>query len=116
LGREQGFSEETAEEKQRWKIKVKVTLEQATKAQVYLCSSFNLGAILRVGGRHAPAPLQIKVRGRATNTTSKVVSNFSKHLIEHQHSFGSIQNTMQILRLHNKGTHLRTWEIKIILP
>jgi hypothetical protein len=42
--------------------------------------------------------------------TGNLSSNFSKHLIEHQHSFGSIQNTMQILRLHNKGTHLNTTE------
>jgi hypothetical protein len=42
--------------------------------------------------------------------TGSLSSNFSKHLIEHQHSFGSIQNTMQILRPHNKGTHLNTIE------
>jgi hypothetical protein len=37
-------------------------------------------------------------------------SNYTKHLNEHIHPFGSIQNTMQILQRHNKGPHLNTLE------
>jgi hypothetical protein len=42
--------------------------------------------------------------------TNSHTSNFAKHLIEQAHSFGSIQNTMQILQRHNKGAHLNTIE------
>jgi len=42
--------------------------------------------------------------------TASQSSNFAKHLIEHAHSFGPIHNTMQILQLQNKGTHLNTIE------
>jgi len=37
-------------------------------------------------------------------------TNFAKHLIEHTHSFGPIQDTMQILQCQNKGTYLNTTE------
>ena len=37
-------------------------------------------------------------------------SNFTKHLIEHTHSFGPVHNTMQILHLQKKGAHLNTIE------
>jgi len=33
-----------------------------------------------------------------------------QHLIEHAHSFGTINNTMQILHYHKKGAHLNTIE------
>ena len=42
--------------------------------------------------------------------TNSHISNFAKHLIEKSHSFNSIQNTMQILKCHGKGTHLNTIE------
>jgi hypothetical protein len=32
--------------------------------------------------------------------TASHSSNFARYLIEHQHSFGHIHNTMQILKLH----------------
>ena len=35
---------------------------------------------------------------------------YAQHLIEHDHPIGTIQNTMQILRHQNKGTHLNTLE------
>jgi len=35
-------------------------------------------------------------------------SNFATHLIEKSHSFGTIHNTMRILKHHIKGTHLNT--------
>jgi hypothetical protein len=37
-------------------------------------------------------------------------SKFAQHLIEHNHSFGTIHNTMQILRHPRKGPHLNTVE------
>ena len=43
-------------------------------------------------------------------TTNSHTSNFARHLIEHSHSFNSIDNTMQILRYHSNGTHLNTTE------
>jgi hypothetical protein len=43
-------------------------------------------------------------------STASQSSNFAKHLIEHSQSFGPIHNTMQILQLQNKGTHLNTVE------
>jgi hypothetical protein len=42
--------------------------------------------------------------------TNSHTSNFAKHLTEQSHSFNSIQNTMQILKCHSKGTHLNTIE------
>jgi len=42
--------------------------------------------------------------------TANQSSNFAKHLIEHAHSFGPIQNPMQILHLQNKGAHLNSIE------
>jgi hypothetical protein len=35
-------------------------------------------------------------------------SNFATHLIQESHSFGPINNTMQILKRHTKGAHLNT--------
>jgi hypothetical protein len=43
---------------------------------------------------------------RANSHTSK----FAQNLIEHNHSFGTIHNTMQILRHHRKGPNLNTLE------
>jgi len=37
-------------------------------------------------------------------------SKFAHHLIEHVHSFGSINDIMQVLHYHKKGTHLNTIE------
>ena len=42
--------------------------------------------------------------------TNSHTSSFAQHLIEHNHPFGTIQNTMQVLRHHHKGTHLNTLE------
>jgi len=38
------------------------------------------------------------------------MSNYVKHIVEQSHSFGLINNTMQILQYHGKGTHLNTIE------
>jgi hypothetical protein len=37
-------------------------------------------------------------------------SRVAQHLIEHNHTFGTIHNTMQILRHHRKGPHFNTLE------
>ena len=37
-------------------------------------------------------------------------SNYAKHALDHQHPFGPIQETMQILQYQKKGTHLNTIE------
>ena len=37
-------------------------------------------------------------------------SSFAKHLIEEAHSFGPVNNIMQIVHCHRKGTHLNTIE------
>ena len=42
--------------------------------------------------------------------TASCSSNFTKHLIDHTHSFSPIHNIMQILQLQNKGAHLNTLE------
>ena len=42
--------------------------------------------------------------------TNSHTSKFAQNLIEHNHPFGTIQNTMQILRRHKKGPHLNTLE------
>jgi hypothetical protein len=42
--------------------------------------------------------------------TNSHTSRFAPHLIEHNHSFGTIHNTMQILRHNRKGPHLNTLE------
>jgi hypothetical protein len=47
---------------------------------------------------------------KAAFKTSNQSSNYTKHLIEHTHSFGPIQDTMQILQFQNKGAHLSTIE------
>jgi hypothetical protein len=47
---------------------------------------------------------------KAAFRTNSQNSNFAKHLIEHAHSFGPIQATMQILQWQNKGTCLNTIE------
>jgi len=39
-----------------------------------------------------------------------VSANYAKHILEQSHSFGPIQDTMQILQYHNKGHHLNTIE------
>jgi hypothetical protein len=35
-------------------------------------------------------------------------SRFAQHLNEHIHSFGTINNTMQVLHFQKKGSHLNT--------
>jgi hypothetical protein len=35
-------------------------------------------------------------------------SKFAKHLLEQRHSFGNIEDTMEIVQFHKKGTHLNT--------
>ena len=42
--------------------------------------------------------------------TNSHSSNYAKHILEQSHSFGPIQDTMQILQYHNKGHHLNTIE------
>jgi hypothetical protein len=37
-------------------------------------------------------------------------SNYAKHILEHAHSFGPIQDTMSILKYRSKGSHLNTIE------
>jgi len=41
------------------------------------------------------------------NTTQ---SKFTQHLLTHGHSFGNLENTMEIIQLQKKGTHLNTIE------
>ena len=38
------------------------------------------------------------------------MSNYAKHILEESHSFGPIQDTMQIIQYHAKGNHLNTSE------
>jgi len=38
------------------------------------------------------------------------MSNYAKLILEQSHSFGPIQDTMQILQYQNKGNHLNTIE------
>ena len=45
---------------------------------------------------------------KAAFKTSNQSSNYVKHLTEHTHSFGPIQDTMQIPQRQNKGAHLNT--------
>jgi len=47
---------------------------------------------------------------KAAFKTGNQSSNYTKHLTEHSHSFGPIQDTMQILQCQNKGAHLNTIE------
>jgi diphthamide synthase subunit DPH2 len=35
-------------------------------------------------------------------------SKFAKHLQEHGHSFGNMENIMQVIKIQGKGTHLNT--------
>ena len=42
--------------------------------------------------------------------TNSHTSKFAQHLIEQNHPFGTIHNTMQIIRHHKKGPHLNTLE------
>jgi hypothetical protein len=42
------------------------------------------------------------------NTTHQ--TKFAKHLQEHGHSFGNIENTMQVRKFQGKDTHLNTIE------
>jgi hypothetical protein len=37
-------------------------------------------------------------------------SKFAKHILDHKHTFGNIENTMEILQFQKKGTHLNTME------
>ena len=41
------------------------------------------------------------------NTTQ---SKFAQHLLTHGHTFGNLENTMEIIQLHKKGFHLNTIE------
>jgi hypothetical protein len=52
---------------------------------------------------------RFKEHRQAFKTNSHVPS-YAKHIIEQSHSFGPIQNTMQPLQYHVKGTHLNTAE------
>ena len=47
---------------------------------------------------------------KAVFRTNNQNSNYAKHLTEHTHPFGPIQDTMQILQRQNKGAHLNTTE------
>jgi len=47
---------------------------------------------------------------KAAFKTSNQSSNYAKHLTEYTHSFGPIQDTMQILQCQNQGAHLNTIE------
>jgi hypothetical protein len=47
---------------------------------------------------------------KAAFRTNSQNSNYAKHLTEHTHSFGPIQDTTQILQRQNKGAHLNTIE------
>jgi len=38
------------------------------------------------------------------------MSNYAKHILEQSHSFGHIEDTMQVLRNQHKGSHLNTLE------
>jgi len=42
--------------------------------------------------------------------SNRNTSNYAKHALDHQHPFGPIQETMQILQYQKKGTHLNTIE------
>jgi len=42
--------------------------------------------------------------------TNSHTSEFAQHLIEHNHPFGTIHNTMQMLIHHKKGPHLNMLE------
>jgi len=42
--------------------------------------------------------------------SNRNTSNYAKHVFEHQHPFGPIQDTMQVLQYQRKGTHLKTIE------
>ena len=42
--------------------------------------------------------------------TNSHMSNYAKHILEESHSFGPIQDTMQIIQYHAKGNHLNTIE------
>jgi hypothetical protein len=45
-----------------------------------------------------------------TLKTNSHMSNYAKHILEHSHSFGPIQDTLQILQYQGKGIHLKTIE------
>ena len=47
---------------------------------------------------------------KAAFQTNNQNSNYAKHLTEHTHCFGPIQDTMRILQCQNKGAHLNTIE------
>ena len=42
--------------------------------------------------------------------TNSLTAKFAQHLIEHNYPFGTVHNTMQILRHHRKEPHLNTLE------
>jgi hypothetical protein len=46
---------------------------------------------------------------RAFHTNSHT-SRYAQHLLDHNHPFGTIQNTMQILQHYRKGPHINTLE------
>jgi predicted GIY-YIG superfamily endonuclease len=43
---------------------------------------------------------------RTNNTSSK----YAQHIIETQHAYGPIEDTMEVLHLDRKGQKLNTWE------
>jgi hypothetical protein len=42
--------------------------------------------------------------------TNSHMSNYAKHILEQSHSFGPIEDTMQVLKHQHKGNHLNTIE------
>jgi hypothetical protein len=42
--------------------------------------------------------------------TNSHTSNYAKHILEQSHSFGPIEDTMQVLKHQHKGSHLNTVE------
>jgi len=84
------------------------TLDIYTQTGVYKlkCPDFNK---VYVGQTGRSFQIRFNEHKNAFKTNSHT-SNYAKHLNEHTHPFGSIQNTMQILRRHNKGSHLNTLE------
>ena len=62
-----------------------------------------------VGQTGCSFALMFKEHKNAFKTNSHM-SNYAKHTLEQSHSFGPIQDTMQILQYENKGNHLNTIE------
>jgi hypothetical protein len=68
------------------------------------CPIRNKAYVGQTGGNFA---IRFNKHKHAFKTNSHT-SKFAQHLVEHNHPFGTIQNTMQILRRHKKGPHLNT--------